>query len=144
VVEPRRDITVDLYFKARSTWASNVCDFNIHSITLEEVPSDFGTPVYIGSPAAATEVANFSPVGAPSQPGERGEEAETSDVTATAPSVSTDPVAGLLDVMTDDDLTVIINGLRAVANLEQFGQAISDGFERFAVVLEKYQAQKFG
>lgn len=128
VIESRRDMAVDFYFKARSIWASNVCDFNLYSLTLEDVPSDYGTPTYIGSPAAQpTGVANFSPVS--SQPA----------VQPTSPAAST-----VFDLMTDDDLTVIIAGFRAAANLEQFGQETSQGFERFAQVLEKYQAQKFG
>jgi hypothetical protein len=104
VIEPRRDITVDVYFKARSTWASNVCDFNIRSITLEEVASDFGTPTYIGSPQSA-EVANFSPVSS-STP-------STPPVPSPAETITT-----LYDAMTDDDLTVIIAGFRAAANME--------------------------
>ena len=130
VIEPRRDITVDVYFKARSTWASNVCDFNIRSITLEEVPSDFGEPTYIGSSGG---VANFSPI-------------SSTTPTETQPPVSAPDTSltGAFEVMSDDDLTVIVAGLRAASNLEQFGKEISDGFGRLADVLARYQAQKFG
>lgn len=133
VIEPRRDITVDLYFKARSIWAGNVCDFNIYSITLEEVPADFGEATYIGSPTTTpVGVANFSPASSTPTP------APTSTPSPAA------PVSGVFEVMTDDDLTVMIAGFRAASNLEQFGKDISDGFGRFADVLERYQAQKFG
>ncbi len=129
VIEPQREIVVDVYFKARSIWGSNVCDFNIHSITLEEVPADFGEPTYLGSPVTiAGGVADFTPVSS----------------TPVQPEVATAPLTGIFEVMTDDDLTVMIAGFRAASNLEQFGKDISDGFGRFADVLERYQAQKFG
>ncbi len=134
VIEARRDMTVDIYFKARSIWENNVCDFNLHAITLEEVPADYGTPVYIGGqPAAASPVPaheSLVPDGPPLYQMDR--EAAWQEPAAPAHS-------SFLDLMTFEDAAVIITGFRAAASNGQFDPAISAAFARFADVLERYQ-----
>jgi len=50
----------------------------------------------------------------------------------------------VLEWMTEDDVTVIANGFRAAAASGIFSPVIADGFARWADVLERYHASKWG
>lgn len=52
--------------------------------------------------------------------------------------------AAVLDIMTEEDVTVIAGGFRAAASSGIFSPVIADGFARWADVLERYHASKWG
>jgi hypothetical protein len=52
--------------------------------------------------------------------------------------------AAVLDIMTEEDVTVIASGFRAAASSGIFSPVIADGFARWADVLERYHASKWG
>jgi hypothetical protein len=66
---------------------------------------------------------------------------KTSVVPSTEPQTAT--LSDIMATMTEDDLLVIAKGFREVAS-SQFDAAIAAGFLRFAEVLERYHASKWG
>lgn len=120
VIEPLNDMAANFAFVAQSRWESNSCEFNVRQLALEEVPADYGMPVYIGTPS--TEPAVPPPSFAP-------EPRTRKDIT-------------LDEALTDADIDVIVPGLRAAAASGLFGQAINDGFTRLADVLERMKGSQ--
>jgi len=120
VVEARRDIAVDFTFKARSIWASNACDFKVYQLSLEEVSADYGGAdvAYIGG---ETEVSPVAPVEGTSPP-------ETPPVETGSRSLG--------DVLSDDDITVIAEGLREMRDITA-NPVVLAAFERLADALER-------
>lgn len=129
VFEVASDMTADYYFKARSFYAGNDCDLWIYSLTLEEVPEDYG--------GAFVPVLELNSEVAPPPPGsgiETGEgESETPPI---LPPVVGPSGLALGDVLTADDIDVIANGLRAVSQVTN-NKAVIEGFEQLAAALEK-------
>jgi hypothetical protein len=118
VIEPLNDMAASFAFMAQSRWESNSCEFNVRQLGLEEVPADYGMPVYIGTPPT-------EPTAPPAPPPDFAPEPRTRKDTA------------LDEVLTDSDIDVIVPGLRAAAASGLFGQAVNDGFTRLADVLER-------
>jgi hypothetical protein len=124
VIEAASDMMVDFYFKAKSDWPDNTCDFNLYSLSLEEVAADYGganvTRIGEGGTAA--------PVTQP--PTESASGGETAEIQAASVSKA------LEDVMTADDIVIIVNGLREMRNVTP-NQTVLAAFMRLADVLEK-------
>jgi hypothetical protein len=135
VIEATSDVNIDLYFKMKSEYAGNVCDFNLHKVTLEEVPADYGGPDAARIGAGGVGASSFT---APaSQPA-------VSAVLPTSPGPSSDLPLGraevltssLGEVITNDDIDVITAGLRAMSQVTP-NAAVVAGFLRLADVLER-------
>lgn len=149
VVEAASDVAIDYAFKVKSDYAGNACDFNIYQLSLEEVPADYGGADVprIGTGAAASAVAPGVRIveGAST----RTVENVTATVTPLIPrehSPSPDITMGtaviqeerptLADVLTPEDLAVILKGLREMKNITP-NPAVVAAFERLAEVLER-------
>jgi hypothetical protein len=127
VAEATSDITVDVYFKAKSYWAGNVCDFNLYSLTMDEVPSDYGGPnvarIGVGASAAA-------------QPQTVAPSVAATTASTSAPAARSAGGKDLGDVITDDDIEVIAAGLRAINQVTPNASVIA-AMNRLADVLER-------
>lgn len=130
VFQAAADILVDYYFKARSVWPGNTCDLHIYTLTLEEVPPDYGGPSVPVLGAASVVSSTPTP---PS-------ETPATTLFTTAPS-STPDLAGvtklsLADVLTPSDIDVIVSGLRRMERLTD-DKIITEAFIRLADALDK-------
>lgn len=150
VIEAANDITVDYYFKVKSEWAGNSCDFNLYQLSLEEVPVDYGgatvprigtsmgaTPavspgvrIVEGQPAPTVENATLSMM--PLIP---GSENPSPDLTMGSAVVQQGGPT-LAEALTAEDLAVILKGLREVKSITPNATVIA-AFERLADVLER-------
>lgn len=132
VIEAANDVTINFYFKIKSDWDGNVCDFNLFSLTLEEVAADYGgaSVPKIGTSGAATVTAQSATVATlPQTPG------PSSDIPqGRAQVLSTG--SSLEDVITNEDIAVITAGLRAMNQVTP-NAAVIAAFNRLADVLER-------
>lgn len=125
VIEPLSDMVVNYAFMAQSRWESNSCDFHVKQLALEEVPSDYGMPTYLGTPSSQPE-----PTSPPSTLVTPSDD---------SPKSPTRGQATLEDLMTDDDIDTIAKGFRAAAGTGMFNETITAGFARWADVLERFK-----
>lgn len=111
---------------------SQALEFQQHVIRYAQQPAD--------RPAPPAPVGKRSPVGErspaeqpapPASPPDDGQRRRDDDGLDTLGSL-----------MSDDDLNTIIAGFRAAAKTGQFNSTISNGFARFADVLERYRARR--
>jgi hypothetical protein len=98
VVQSPTDLIVNIYFKARSRFASNACDFNIKSLTMEEVPGDYGQATFIGSPTTQPVT---SPVTTTPQPSTQPTTTPTSGGVLPLSNEQIDVIAGALRLLAD-------------------------------------------
>lgn len=132
VFEAASNLAVDYYFKVKSEWNGNVCDFNLYQLALEEVPSDYGGPDVptIGAALNKTGAAvidTISPLIPPTQN-------PSSDLLMGVATVTAE--TGLESIITNEDLDVIVPGLRAMA-LVTPNAAVVAAFNRLADVFER-------
>lgn len=134
VVDPIADITIDFGLFFQAFHPTTAGEIHVKSIELLEVPSDYGTAVIVGNPdredtpaPAETPPPSVTPV-------------DDSLAKSDTP-VSTPQITNLLDAMQGDDIDVIARGFRAAAQSGQFDATASQGFARFAEVLERIARQ---
>lgn len=133
VIDPIADITIDFGLFFQAFHPTTAGEIHIMTIELLEVPSDYGTAVVVGNPDRSNASAPVKP-SQPVIPADSSPKSEDSN--------SEGRVANILNTMTEDDAQVIARGFRSAAQSDQFDAIASNGFIRFAEVLERFSKQE--
>jgi hypothetical protein len=133
---------VSFHFRGRSAWAGNTCDLNVFVLALEPVAADFGgSGVPVLGAASTADTQPNKPAGSSGGMGATQPSQPTQPIQPVQPAQPTQPAAAPLGLqleqaLTNDDINVIVAGLRALNQVTNHPTVIA-GFERLAQVLEK-------
>lgn len=139
VFQVNAPMTIDYYFMARSIYAGNSCDLDVYELTLTPVPADYGgagIPTLGNATHPQSVPAPIQSTGRGGSMGSSGSMGSASTISSLTPQTQALSGKTLEDVLTADDIQVIVAGLRAMNQVTNNATVLT-GMERLAQALEK-------
>ncbi len=135
VFQVNAPLTLNYYFMARSIYAGNSCDLDIYELTLTPVAGDYGGASVPTLGVAAAPV-QAQPTASSGSMGGGGSMGGASSIGSVTPQTRALSGKSLEQVLTAEDVQVIVAGLRAMNQVTNNATVLT-GMERLAQALEK-------